>query len=92
MSFKRLEGDTCVLRTKGGVYQQCDLYSFDHKLFAKVSGGFVLLKADGSTSKVDVMLQHLETDRDLWSGKFGRLMVDKPNPEAKPAMLDFKPE
>ena len=75
MAFRKLEGDVAVLQAKG-VYQQVDLYTFQGGLFAKRGAGFVRLKADGSTSDAGVMLNHLETELDLWKGEFGRLCTE----------------
>lgn len=74
MSFKPLEGDLCVIRIKG-VYRQCDLYTFNGGLFAKDGGGFIRLKADGSTSKPDAALEHIEIDGPLFKDSLGRLCV-----------------
>lgn len=72
MAFSKLEGDIAVLQ-QNGVYHQCDLYTFQGGLFAKLGSGFVRLKGSGGTSKPNVMLNHIETEKELWSDQFGRL-------------------
>lgn len=74
MAFKALEGDLCVIRIKG-VYRQCGLYTFNGGLFAKDGGGFIRLKVDGSTSKPDAALEHIEIEGPLFKDRFGRLCV-----------------
>ena len=74
MGFQALEGETAII-VQGGVYKQCDLYTWDGKLFAKTAGGYVRLKADGSTSKDHLRLEHLEYDGPLFRDRFGRLTV-----------------
>lgn len=76
MGFKALEGETAIIAV-GGVFKQCDLFTWDGKLFAKTAGGFVRLKADGSTSKDKMRLEHLEYDGPLYRDRFGRLCVDE---------------
>lgn len=88
MAFQILEGDQAVLLI-GGVYKQCDLYTFNGGLFAKTSGGFVRLKGDGSTSKPNMSLKHLETEISLWSDPFGRL-CSAGGGKRKPVALEFK--
>ena len=70
--FKKLEGDQVMLSIKG-VYKVCDLYEWDGKLFASVSGGFVRLRANGTTTKLDLDIVHMEHEGDLYGDSFGRL-------------------
>lgn len=80
--FKRLEGDTCVIR-QGGVFKAADLYSWRGGLFAATSGGYVRLRKDCTTSKPSVMLEALEISDRLYVDKFDRLSLD---PNAGPAV------
>lgn len=70
--FKRLEGDTAVLYTKG-VYKQADLYEWEGGLYASVGGGFVRLTADGRTSVPTTVVKQITTDIPLWTDRFNRL-------------------
>lgn len=70
--FSKLEGDTCILQEKG-VFKPCELWVWDGKLFAKLSGGFIRIRADGSTSRLGVQLEHMEFEGPLFADKFGRL-------------------
>lgn len=72
--FSRLEGDTAILVHRG-VYRSADLFSWDGKLFAQVAGGYVRLRADGSTTKDGVRLEHMEFEGPLYADRFGRLTV-----------------
>lgn len=53
--FKQVEGEAAVL-IRNGIYRQCDVYERDNYLYAKVSGGFVRLYADGSTTNIKTRL------------------------------------
>lgn len=70
--FKRIDGDEALIVQKG-VYLAADLYEMDGGLFAKAKGGFIRLKADGSTSHSDVRVQKLITDRPLFCNRFSQL-------------------
>ena len=70
--FKELEGDAAIL-SASGVYIQAPLFTRNGYLFAKVSGGFVKLGTDGSTSKAKLRLEELITNAPLFRDKFGRL-------------------
>jgi hypothetical protein len=48
--FKQVEGEAAII-ISNGVYRQCDLYTRDGYLYAKISGGFVRLMADGATPR-----------------------------------------
>ncbi len=72
MSFKKLEGETAIVATRG-VFKQCDLYEWNGKLFAQHSGGYVRLKENGSTSKDGVQLIELQFDGELLKDRHGRL-------------------
>ena len=90
MGFKILEGDICIINTNG-IYQQCDLYTLDGSLFAKVGSGFIRLKADGSTSKARSMLNSIECEVDLYKDKFGRLSITNKD-GYKPVSISPTPE
>ena len=70
--FKELEGDVAIV-VAGGVYKQVKLYTRNGFLFAGVSGGYVRLKADGTTSKDKMRLDHVETELPLHKDRLGRL-------------------
>lgn len=70
--FKQVEGEAAVL-VSDGIYRQVDLYSRDGYLFAKFGAGFVRLKADGSTSKSKLRLEHMSWTGGLFKDTFGNL-------------------
>ena len=74
--FKKLEGDTAMLR-QGGVYRPCELYSWNGGLFAKMGSGYIRLRQDGTTTKDGVSLEHMEIEGDLFADKFGRLATER---------------
>lgn len=76
MSFKHLAGDTVIL-TQGGVWKTADLYSLDGALFAKWGGGFIRLRADGTTSKDGVNFTMLSTDQPIFADKFNRMTLSE---------------
>ncbi|WP_147112143.1 hypothetical protein [Tateyamaria sp. syn59] len=81
--FKQIEGDNVLLQT-GGVYKVCQLYTNRvGQLFAGYSGGYVRLKANGSTSKDRLNIEMLETELELCQDKLGRLGTSS-MPDAKP--------
>ena len=94
--FQCVEGDVAIV-SENGVYKQCDLFMRNGYLFAKVSGGFVRLMADGSTSKSRMRLETIVTEKSLGTDGMGRLMdggADKARllAPAKAALLLDKPE
>ena len=72
--FKRLEGDTAIIRKKG-VFQQTDLYEWDGALFVKAAGGFIRLHNNGRPSHPDIVLEVVHTERPLFQGAFGRVFL-----------------
>ena len=70
--FQRCEGSACVL-VSNGVYKQVDVYVRDGFLYAATAGGFVRLRADGSTSKAKMRLEFIDFDEDLCEDRLGRL-------------------
>lgn len=70
--FKRLEGDTAILKV-GGVYKTADLYERDGKLFAAALGGYVRLYDSGATSKDGLNVDTIASDAPLYRDRFGRL-------------------
>jgi len=48
--FKQVEGAAAIV-VDGGISRQVEVFTRDGVLYAKVSGGFVKLMADGATSK-----------------------------------------
>lgn len=72
--FKKLDGDTAMIR-KGGGYRPCDLYEWLGGLYVKMGSEYIRLRANGTTSKDGVTLEHLEYDGPLYADKFSRLAV-----------------
>lgn len=70
--FVHVEGEAAIL-VENGVYRQVDLYTRDGFLYAKTSGGFVRLMADGSTTKAKMRLEHLSWTGELRRDVLGRL-------------------
>ena len=71
--FKLRDGDQAIISTSG-VQKQVNLYERNGYLFAGLSNNsFILLKSDGSTSKPNTFLIHIETDVPLYRGLFNRL-------------------
>jgi hypothetical protein len=87
--FKRLEGDTALVR-QGGVYKVCDLYEMGGALYARFGGGYIRLRENGTTSKDGVQIEHMEIDVPLFADKFGRLTVTERD-DYKPAALPAPP-
>ena len=48
--FKKFEGAAAIL-VSNGVYRQVDMYTNNDEIFVALSGGFVRLKVDKTTSK-----------------------------------------
>lgn len=84
--FKHVEGEAAIL-VENGVYRQVDLYTRDGYLYAKSSGGFVRLKADGSTTKAKLRLEHMSWTGGLYRDTFGSLATH----EARLASDKIKP-
>lgn len=85
--FTPLEGDTAIIQS-GGVFKQLPLYSRNGFLFVGLSStSFIRLKADGSTSKPNTALVHIETEFHLYQDKIGRLGTNK-MPDAKKLIPD----
>lgn len=59
MPFHVIPGSHVVLRRKGGVYSQHDIYWFTHDcgLYAKVSGGYVRLRSTGTSRPDDQLVE-----------------------------------
>jgi hypothetical protein len=70
--FREVEGDTAII-VENGVYKQVPVYNRNGYLYAKVSGGFIRLYVDGSTSKPKCRLSHLDTVIPLYADTMGRL-------------------
>lgn len=82
--FIQSEGDVAIV-VSNGVYKQVPVYLKDGLLYAGISGGFVRLKEDGSTSQPKMRLDHLDFDGDLHRDELGRLCV--PSTERKSTPL-----
>ena len=80
--FQEIEGDVAIVMS-GGVFKQVPLYTRNGFFFAAVSGGYVRLKTDGSTSKPNMSLVHIETELALHQDRLGRLGT-KNMTDAKP--------
>lgn len=70
--FQHREGD-CAIVSEGGVFKQVDVYERNGVLYAKTSGGFVRLYADGSTSKAKCRLDTLSVETPLYRSRLGYL-------------------
>lgn len=82
--FVQSEGDVAVL-VVNGVYKQVPIYIRDCLIYAAISGGFVRLKEDGSTSQPKMRLDHMDFDGELHRDELGRLCV--PSTERKSTPL-----
>jgi hypothetical protein len=78
--FQKVEGDHAIT-IKGGVFCQGDLYTLKDELFVKISGGFVRINRDGSTSHPSTRLHLLVYEKPLWADRFGRLTVSPGSPD-----------
>jgi len=70
--FKELEGDFTII-VQNGVYKQVPLYERRGELFAAVSGGYVSLNLNGTTSKDKLRFVELSVENTLHRSKTGRL-------------------
>lgn len=73
--FKKIDDDEALV-VEAGVYKPVELYEMNGALFAKCKGGFVRLKANGSTSHSNVKLMTLHREGQLFQDKFGRLCTE----------------
>lgn len=85
--FKRIPDGEALIAT-GGVYKPADLYEYRGKLFAKVGGGYILLKTNGSTSKEGTRLHELHYDGDLFQNPFGHVCSEN-GPDRKPVHITY---
>lgn len=76
MFFTQVEGEAAVV-VVNGVYKQCEIYTRGGFLFAKTAGGYVALKADGSTSHPKVRLDTLSWEDGLFRNAVGRLCTSE---------------
>ena len=74
--FKKLNGDVAILR-RNGTYFQGDLYEFEGCLFAKVAGGFIRLRKNGTTTRENTVALYLESNGPIYFDKFGRLTTKR---------------
>jgi len=79
MPFHVIPGAHVVLRRKGGLYSQHDMYWFTHDrgLYAKVSGGYVRLKNTG-TSRPDDQLVEMSLPYEYTNKKLDGLVLVEP--------------
>lgn len=70
--FQHVDNEAAIL-IQGGVEKQCDLYTRDGYLYAKVAGGYVRLFQDGSTMKPKMRLVHMSWTGPLSRDRQGRL-------------------
>ena len=75
MGFKISGDGDCVYIKKNGVEKQVPLATRDGNLYAQAQGGFIRLKADGSTSVPGMYFDAMEYDGPLYQDRFGRLCV-----------------
>lgn len=86
--FKRLDDDEALI-VERGVYKSAEVYSGPGGgLFVKAKGGFVRLKADGSTSHDSVRMQMLQRNSTLYQDRFARLCA-VPGENTKEVELQF---
>lgn len=64
--FKESEGEVAIL-VRNGVWMQVPIYTRDGYLYGKISGGFIRLNSDKSTSATIYKI-----DAITWTGKLGR--------------------
>ena len=94
--FKTREGDFAVVVTNG-VYKQVPVAERGGYLFAAVSGGYVRLNVDGSTSKDKLRLDELNVVDEIAMDVMGRLGVpgaiprERPLPDDRSAKLGLAP-
>lgn len=60
MLFSKITDAQCVLKTRGGVYRQVDVYRRGRHLFAKYAGGFIALRRDNMTSHPHVRWEYID--------------------------------
>ncbi len=70
--FVEVEGEAAIL-VERGVYKQVPVFKRNGFLYAKASGGFVRLYADGSTTKAHCRLDTLTWDGALFRDSLGKL-------------------
>jgi len=73
--FQEKEGDVAII-VENGVYKQVSVYTRDGYFYAKVSGGFIRLNMDSSTSKPNSRLVHLDTTSSVFRDTLGRLCLN----------------
>lgn len=79
--FHQVDDMQVILRRKGGVFSQAKVYTRsvdrERRLFAGVSGGFVMLLGNGGTSSPDVSWLDLDDpqNRAVKSGPLGRPLL-----------------
>lgn len=86
MSFKKLDGDTAIIKNNG-VYKECDLYEWDGKLFVAAAGGFLRLNRNGSTSRPNTFIDLIKIETPLFVDKFDRLCT-APAADRRPAIAN----
>ena len=81
MLFKIVHGAQCVLKIRGGVYKQVDVYLYGDRLFAKNGGGYIGLHTAGLTSSPTATVEHLDgVEYKVGEGpNFGKLVLKHPN-------------
>ena len=71
--FTKIEGRQAVIQ-QAGVSRVCDLYvGWDQRLYAGYGGGYIALKATGSTSKDMANVKFLEYNGPLYADAFEHL-------------------
>ena len=81
--FKPCEGDSAIM-VINGVYKPVQLATRDGYLYAAVSGGYVRLHADGSTSQPKMRLDHLDLTTEFHRDQLGRLCLAGTVKDSKP--------
>lgn len=60
--FHRVDGAQIVIRRRGGIYQQVELYARKGLAYARAGGGFVRLQPQGGTSSPNISWDPDEVD------------------------------
>ena len=74
--FARIEGDSAVVRRKGG-FRQVDLYTYKGQLFFKFGPDYYRINDGNGTSHPDVYVDELPSNIQTKVGPLGRLEVVK---------------
>lgn len=76
--------DQIIVRTSKGVYKQTKIALRGPYAYAKISGGFVGLYANGTTSHPDIRWVDMENGSCYKQGSLGRLLRSDPGEAVTP--------